>query len=165
MTPPGTPNLDGGQSSPQGSPRTTAAERSRLSLAPIPMSAVDVAALIERYMKAFNERDLDVLLTCMHPEIMFYPTKISSTRSCYVGHDGVREWMDDVIANPAPYLSRMAELRQVEPDRWAVFGSIVLHEEATSPYAVTVHLRDGTIVELRAYLSDAELLQHLGRMP
>src|SRR5437773_11319112 len=50
-------------------------------------------------MNAFNQRDLKALLTYMDSTVQFFAPETASSvgrKSLYRGHDGVREFFDDV---------------------------------------------------------------------
>jgi ketosteroid isomerase-like protein len=47
---------------------------------------------------AFNRRDLDALLALMDPEVVFTTRFAQMEGIQYRGHDGVREWWEDLLA-------------------------------------------------------------------
>src|SRR4051794_22458353 len=55
-------------------------------------SALGAKALVLRWVNAFNARNLDALLSCLHPEVDFHPLKLLGVDRSYRGHDGVRTW-------------------------------------------------------------------------
>jgi ketosteroid isomerase-like protein len=48
--------------------------------------------LVRRAFDAYNSRDLEGLLSLMHPEVHVRSLMTEAERSDYHGHQGVREW-------------------------------------------------------------------------
>jgi len=79
-------------------------------------------ATIRRVMEAFNRRDVETALACATDdvELRLAGTGALTGRDCYRGHDGIREYFEDVARVWPDGL-------QVEPvDYRAVAGSVVV---------------------------------------
>jgi ketosteroid isomerase-like protein len=124
--------------------------------------ACDAELLGRAYMAALNERVPEPLLELLDPEIEFVPTGLSRDRRKYVGHAGVREWLETARARGNQHAGRVVEVRKIGPDRWALLGEVWHGEQLVAPLAVMIRLRGGLIVESVSYLSDADLLVELG---
>jgi hypothetical protein len=122
----------------------------------------DVEVLGRAYMAALNERVPEPLLELLAPEIEFVPTPLSRDRPRYVGHAGVRAWLETARARGNQYVGRVSQVRQVGPDRWALLGEVWQGDELVAPLAVMIRVRRGLIVESVSYLSDTDLLRDLG---
>lgn len=96
---------------------------------------VSVQTIASEFIDAFNRRDAEGLLALMDPAIEFHPTGLVGTRRRYDGHDGVRCWLGELESSPMRHQVRVREVRRTE---------------------------DSKIVEARAFLSNAEMLAHLG---
>ncbi|MGH2913216.1 MAG: nuclear transport factor 2 family protein, partial [Solirubrobacteraceae bacterium] len=113
------------------------------------------------FIEAFNLRDAEAMVALTHPELEFRPTMLAGSRRVYKGHDGLRTWVADLVASGAEHQVRVREVRVLGEQRLIVFTEVLLDGEAISPSAMVATLRDGKIVEARAYLSDEETLAEL----
>jgi ketosteroid isomerase-like protein len=111
---------------------------------------------------AFNARDAERLVALTHPEIEFRPTMLVGSRRVYKGHDGLRSWVADLLASGAMHRVRVREIRALGGERLIVLTEVLVDDEAISPSAMIATLREGKIVEVRAYLSDEATLAELG---
>jgi ketosteroid isomerase-like protein len=61
----------------------------------LPQSREQLAA---RLFEAFNRRDIEAALELVHPDVVFEPVSAVAIRdgAPYVGHDGMRAYLDDV---------------------------------------------------------------------
>jgi ketosteroid isomerase-like protein len=69
---------------------------SRTHCAPLELESV-----ARRLFDAFNRRDLAAALELVHPEIVFHPVSAAAMKGGepYVGHDGIRRYIQDVEAH------------------------------------------------------------------
>jgi len=117
--------------------------------------------LAERYVAAYNDRDLDAMLALQDEHIVSYPSRlVDETR--HEGHDGVRAWWEAISAADRWYDVVIHEIRQPDPDRVAVFGAVYLDDGLISPWCVVIRVRRGLIVESRSYLTEHDLVEQLG---
>lgn len=128
-----------------------------------PLTFAEAVRLAERYVGAYNERDLDAMLAVQDENIVSYPAPLFGHRphTPFTGHAGVREWWKTMVASGRWYHVSIGEVRQIEPDRFAILGTIHDKGEPISPWGVLVRIRHGLIVESHSYLSDSELLEHV----
>jgi hypothetical protein len=115
----------------------------------------------ERYVRAYQDRDLTAMLAVMDGNVVSYPASLFGHRP-HVGHAGVREWWAAMTASRETYDVVVSEARQIGSGRVALLGELHSKGERLSPWAVLVRIRDGLIVESRSYLSDEKLLADLG---
>jgi ketosteroid isomerase-like protein len=125
-----------------------------------PLTHAAAVRLAERYVGAYNERDLDAMLAVQDENVVSYPAPIFG-RLPHTGHAGVREWWGVMVASGRWYDVVVNEVRVLGPDRCAFLGEIHDRGELVSPWGVVVRVRDGLIVESRSYLSDTALLESL----
>ncbi len=113
------------------------------------------------FIDAFNARDAEALVALTHPDIEFRPTMLVGSKRVYKGHDDLRAWVADLVASGAEHQVRMREVRTVGEERLIVLTEVLLDGEVITPSAMVATLRDGKIVEAKAYLSDEVTLTEL----
>jgi SnoaL-like domain len=118
--------------------------------------------MANQFVDAFNRRDTSGFLAMMDPAVEFHPTALVGTRRRYDGHDGVRRWLGEVESSQMQHQVRVREVRPTE-DGFVLLSEVLLDGKLVSPSAMIARLgADGKIVEARAFLTDEELLVHLG---
>jgi ketosteroid isomerase-like protein len=121
-----------------------------------------VETVVNRFIDAFNRRDADAFLALMDASVEFHPTALVGTRRRYDGHEGVRRWLGEVESSQMKHRVRAREVRPTE-DGFVLLSEVLLDGKLVSPSAMIARLgADGKIVEARAFLTDEELLVHLG---
>lgn len=118
-------------------------------------------SIAERYVGAYNDRDLDAMLAVQDENIVSYPSRLAGARP-HAGHAGVRAWWETMAANDQWYDVVINEIRQLDANRVAILGEIRDHGERISPWCALIRIRNGLIVESRSYLSESDLLDRLG---
>lgn len=119
--------------------------------------------MVERYVAAYNDRDLEAMLSVVDEHVVSYPAPLFTHRRHY-GHDGVRSWWAAMAADEYAYDVLVKEVWPVEPDRAVVFGELKSGGRRLGPWALMVQVTDGLIVESRSYLSYGGLLDALQRL-
>jgi SnoaL-like domain len=117
-------------------------------------------SLAERYVAAYNNRDLDAMLD-VHPSIVSYPSRLAGAQR-HEGHAGVRAWWQTMLASGQWYEVVIRDIQQPSADRVAIIGEIRDQGERISPWCVIVQVREGLISESRSYLTETDLLDQLG---
>ena len=133
------------------------------ALAEAPVTHAEAISLAERYVAAYNERDLEAMLRLQAEDVVSYPTRLFGQR-VITGHAGVRDWWQTMIDCDRWYEVGVNEVRVLDGDRVAVFGEVRERGEPLSPWGLVVRIRDGLIVESRSYLSDEQLLTEIGAL-
>jgi ketosteroid isomerase-like protein len=126
-----------------------------------PLTRAQAVALAERYVGAYNDRDPQAMLAVQDEDIVSYPSRLAGATP-HRGHDGVRAWWNQMVAADTWYEVVIGEIRQHHPDRVVILGEIREHGEPISPWCVVIRVRNGLIIESRSYLSESDLLEHLG---
>ncbi len=124
-----------------------------------------VHRLVRRWAQAVNARDRETLVATSDPEVDVYPLQIATVGGHYVGHDGMRRWIDDMLAGDVAIQVRFVGIRTLADGRIALFGEIFVEGKFISPYSMIATERDGMIVAMRSYLSDEETMEHLKLIP
>jgi ketosteroid isomerase-like protein len=119
------------------------------------------AEIVRRSFEAFGRRDLDAYLALMDPEVEITSRFVGQTT--YHGHDGVREWWEDML--------RVLPDTAVELQELHDFGDLVLlalraHGHgggSDAPFDtltwMTAKARDGKCIWWQAHASKAEALE------
>jgi ketosteroid isomerase-like protein len=116
---------------------------------------------------AFNSRDLDDVLSLMDPEVDFFAPKTAHSvgrNVSYQGHDGVRQYFDDV----AEVWSRLefAPRECLSKNSHVVTLGTVIGERDGEPFEDKVawawKLRDGKFVWGRVYEDPDQALEDAG---
>ncbi|HUA46617.1 MAG TPA: nuclear transport factor 2 family protein [Solirubrobacteraceae bacterium] len=126
-----------------------------------PLTHAQAVRLAERYVAAYNDRDLEAMLELQHEDLVSYPARLFGVREI-TGREGVRAWWEAMVASGRWYEVVVGDIRQIGPDRVGILGEIRDRGERLVPWGVVVRVRDGLIIESHSYLSDEELLQSLG---
>lgn len=130
------------------------------------MSGEDELRELSRlFVDGFNRRDAETLIRASHPRIVYYPSALVGERRCYAGHDGLRDWVAQLVAGGAQFEARVHEIRVLSADRFAVISEVWAGDERVSPSALIGTVRDGGIYEARGYLTELETLVRLGLIP
>jgi ketosteroid isomerase-like protein len=127
----------------------------------------DNVEVVRRLMTAFNERDLDETLALMDANVEFFApqTALSVARpATYHGHEGIRQYFDDVAAvwsnlEVIPQDFRRGEAHVVAVGRIAGERS---GERIDDEVAWAWKLRDGRVVWGRVYQEPREALTDVG---
>ena len=62
--------------------------------------------------EAFRRRDLEAFVECMDPEVEFV-SLVLEVEGTYRGHDGIRQWWDDILAVFPNWQPQVEDARQV----------------------------------------------------
>lgn len=118
-----------------------------------------------RWLKAFDDRDADALVALSDPGIAFYPTALTNQRQRnYSGHQGLRDWISDVLAADAAFVVRASEVRALTSGHLLVIGRVFVGDKSLSPFSMILSMAGGKVIEGRAYLSEASMLDQLKLM-
>jgi hypothetical protein len=117
--------------------------------------------LVRRWSTAVNERDADKLISFSHPEIDVYPLQIATVSGHYSGHEGMRRWLEDMVASDIGHNVEFVGIRTLDDGRVALFGALLVEGKEISPYSLIATLRGDKVIGMRSYLSDEETMEHL----
>jgi len=132
------------------------------------MGAVSVSPeasgeVVSAWVEAFNARDLDGMLGCLDRRVKFHPLRLTGLEASYRGHDGVRRWFDQLEQLSHEYLIEVDDLHPTrEASVVVVGGSLRMGQAALAPVTAVHSVVGGQILVARHYLSDLELVEHLG---
>ena len=116
--------------------------------------------LVRRWARAVNARDPDTLVGLSTHDIQLHPMQVGISGH-YRGHDGLRRWIEDLVASDLGHQVEFRGIRTLPDGRVALFGELFLGDTSISPYSLIATLRDGAVATTRSYLSDEETLKLL----
>ena len=125
------------------------------------MSAAE--SLIRHWADAINARDLDGLLEIAHPDIELSPLQFGVSGD-FRGHEGVREWVETFRKWDPGHRVRIEGVRTLPSGRVALFGTILIEGEPSSPYSLVAEIKDDKIAAVRSFPSDEHTLEQLGEL-
>lgn len=124
--------------------------------------AQEIETILRAYHDAFNRRDADAMIALTDPAIVSHPAMISHARRTYIGHQGLRNWMRDVLTAKHGHTVSTNEVRKLDRNSWAVLGKVTIDETPVSPFAALSSINHGLITEVRELLSEESILRELG---
>ena len=123
--------------------------------------------LNRRWIKAFNQRDIETLIGMCDPAIEFRSVFAAVGGGVYYGHDGMRRWHRDLQ-------EEWGEQIRLQPEAYFDLGEHTLtffayhargeHSgaEVATPATSVGRWRDGLLTQLTVYLDRANALRDLG---
>jgi hypothetical protein len=117
--------------------------------------------LVRGWAQAVNARDVDALTAASDPAIDVYPLQIATVSGHYTGHDGMRRWLDDMVASDIGHHVEFVGIRTLADGRVALFGELYVEGKLISPYSLVATIDEGKVASMRSYLSDEQTMEHL----
>jgi SnoaL-like domain len=120
-------------------------------------------AIARRFVEAFNERDSEKFVSFADPEVDFHPTPLAHAEKLYHGHDGLRQWMEDIEGTGIGHSIHVKEVRTLDRSQFLILADVMVGGEPVSPFAILGKLgKARKVVEVRTFLSDARTLAQVG---
>jgi ketosteroid isomerase-like protein len=123
---------------------------------------------VRGFTQAFNESDVEGLLSYCDPEVEFHSTFSAIGGNVYRGHDGGRSWHRDLQETWGEDIRSELEALFDLGDGTVLVFTVLRGRgqqsgvEALLPVAVVARLRDGLLVYYRAYVHKEDALEELG---
>ena len=119
-----------------------------------------------QWLGAFNDHDLDALLACMASDVVFQPLRLAGGTRSYDGHVGVRRWYRELCHVQPGLRIAVTSIQETGSGQVLAEGALGLEgfPEDDTPFCAMHSVVDGQIVAARHYLTDAPLLEWLGRV-
>jgi hypothetical protein len=115
------------------------------------------------WVDAFNRRDAEALVALSDPDVDWHPTVLVGSRRTYRGHDGIRRWVEDLLAAAVQHRLVVRSVHSIDERRFAVVVDVYIDDKLATPGALVIRLGEhSTIVEGHNYLADAEMPRQLG---
>jgi hypothetical protein len=128
-------------------------------------SGISFDLIARRFIDAFNRRDAEGLIALSDPAIEFHPTSLVGSKQRYDGHAGLRRWVVELERSGVEHQVQVREVRPRE-DGFVILADVLIDGAAVTPGAMVARLNEQhQILEAHVFLTDAELLAHIGVMP
>lgn len=118
--------------------------------------------LLERlgreFVEAMDSHDADRAVALAHPDIVYQSMPLGGRRT-YHGHDGLRRRIADL--EPTEVNLTDLHVRVLDEKRFVALATLHI-EGVEQTGALVARVRDGLVIEARAYFSDESLLAELG---
>jgi ketosteroid isomerase-like protein len=120
-----------------------------------------------QFAEAFGDRDIERMLGLMHPEIEFTARRSAFEGGAYRGHDGMRQWVSELLELAPDYWVNVGEVRAVGDDGFVLIGrqggtAGEQQVPVEMPLALAGTLRDGLMFRVRAYADGEAALEASG---
>jgi ketosteroid isomerase-like protein len=129
--------------------------------------AQDNLNLIREGVAALNRRDTDAMLATLHPDVVLEPLRAVLDGTVYRGHQGLRQWLDDMTEDWEHQRVELRDLRELESGQVVV--DAVLHVryrvsgvEVAAPGAWLCDFRDGAVSRIGFYRDPESALEAAG---
>ena len=118
--------------------------------------------------RAMNLGALDELYRLLDPDVEWIPINAALEGTRYRGHDGVRQWFEDMNRDWDFFEARPVEIRDLGDDRllalgtWKARGRSSGVELDSQPAAWLLQLRGGKAVRMQTFTDRAKALEAAG---
>ena len=122
--------------------------------------------LYQRGIEAFNQRDLDALLALADPGVVGISRVLAIQGSIYRGHDGTREWWNDLLGVFPGFTIEIVWVRDAGNSTVAELRNRANGEGGAAPLEEVVwqvsEWRDGLVVRWEMFEREREALEAAG---
>ena len=130
------------------------------------LTALAPEVVVRRWVQAFNAQDLKGMLACVDPRVSLYPLRLGGLDGSYRGHDGVRRWFARLRQLRHEHVIVLSDVQGAGDGKVIAVGALTLPGNFdAAPFCGLHRIADGLILRAYHYLTDPEMLQHLGLVP
>jgi len=124
--------------------------------------AEDPEPIVSGWVEAFNAGDLDGMLERMSRRVDFHPLRLSGLEREYVGHDGIKQWFEQVTAMGLDHRIELSEVQDAGHEQALAFGDVTLrHAADVMPFWSLIRLRESKIFAAYQYLTDPDIMDYI----
>jgi hypothetical protein len=122
------------------------------------------ASLVARWIEAYNGRDIETMLACVTEGFELHQLRPEGdTDFAYVGHEGLRLWLDELKASGSRHQLRVAKIPKGETHEVSVSGSVdVPGQSPVADFQGVYEISGGLIVRARHWIGDGRTMEELG---
>ena len=132
-------------------------------LAPAGNPSQPDAAVVGRFISAFNLRDLDAMLDVLDRDVEFHPLKMHPVENLYRGHAGVREWFAQLVAHDLEHRISVSAIEPLPTAGILAVGNLeVAGARVMTEFCALYQVKDGLIERGHHYMTDRTTLYRLG---
>lgn len=120
--------------------------------------------LVQRWVDAHNDREIDGMLACAAEDIEFHPMRLTDgDAGVYTGHEGLRLWFEELRRGKLQHELRIDQIRENSEDEVLLVGTVEVpgHSTVAEFYGI-YDIPDGLIARAHHYLSDRRTMEELG---
>jgi ketosteroid isomerase-like protein len=127
-----------------------------------------VRSMFAAAARGINLGEVDDLNGLLHAEIEWIPINAALEGTRYRGHDGVRQWIEDMKRDWDYFEARPKEFRDLGDDRllalgtWRARGRSSGVELESQPAAWLVQLRNRKVVRMQTFTDRSQALEAAG---
>jgi hypothetical protein len=111
-------------------------------------------ATVRALWLAHSANQIDAMLELVHPDVRWRPWSRPGLNQHYIGHDGIREMVQDLRAVHGHYWIKLHDITEVRPGFVVARGVVILVEERVeAPVEFRIAMLDGQVNEVDAVLT------------
>jgi len=120
-----------------------------------------------RLIDAYNRRDIPAFLELLDPDVEWIPIMAALEGRVYCGHDGVRQWVDDITEDWEHFEPCLVEFHDLG-DRVLIFGHWHARGRASGvefenqPASWPYEIKGGKVLRMRTCTDRAEAVEAAG---
>jgi hypothetical protein len=128
---------------------------------------VESSALVQRWIEAHNDRDIEAMLACVAEDFEFHPLRfVEGAKTSFVGRDELRLWFSRLKQGGSGHELHLSQLEERGPNEVLVVGTIQLPGSSSAADFYGVYeVSDGLIRRATHYISDRRTMERLGLIP
>jgi ketosteroid isomerase-like protein len=112
-------------------------------------------ATVRRWFDAFNSRDLEGMLSCMHPNVDFRPLRLHGLENAYHGHTGVRVWFTGLQELDHHHRVEITAIRPASDGKLVASGTLSAADPSgPGSFWAMERFEGGMIIAAQHFLSD-----------
>jgi ketosteroid isomerase-like protein len=121
----------------------------------------------KRLIEAYNRRDIPAFLELLHPDVEWIPIMAALEGRVYCGHDGVRQWVNDIAEDWEYFEPCLVEFHDLGErvlifGHWRARGRVSGVEFDNQPASWLYEIKGGKVVWMRTFTDRAEALEAAG---
>lgn len=122
--------------------------------------------LLTRWVEAHNDCDVDGMIACATQDVEFHPLRLTLGQrpvDRYLGHDGLRRWIADLMRSGTQHQLRVEQIRENGADEVLLTGAVAVPGSSIAAEFYGIYdLSDGLIALAHHWISDRRTMEHLG---
>jgi hypothetical protein len=125
---------------------------------------VEPSKVVQRWIEAHNDRDLDGMLACVADDVEFHPLRLTDgSKTSFTGHDGLRLWFSRLIESQSGHELQITQLEESGPSEVLVVGTVQIPGSSSAADFYGIYRTSGgRIKRANHYISDRRTMETLG---